>query len=154
MKTDNDDTENSAHQLFLNGYACSQSILLSYCERYGVDKEIAKKISSTFGGGMGRLRKTCGVLTGSYMVLGLAHGNDSPNDMDKKLHSYALVRELSRRFKEIHGETDCGLLLNKHSTEEDVVKRNHHRTICYRFVKDAVEILEDILNRESHDQKS
>jgi len=66
------ETINKALSLFDEGYACSQSILLAFSDRFGIDEEKAKLISSTFGGGMGRLRQKCGAVTGGFMVLGLA----------------------------------------------------------------------------------
>lgn len=134
-----------AERIFFEGYACAQSVLLSYCEDYGLDKETAKKISSTFGGGMGRLRKKCGALTGAFMVLGLEYGNVAPDDMENKLHAYRQVRKLSKRFKEIHGETECANLLRKYSNPEEVKKRTHHKTICHTLVYDSVKLLEEIL---------
>lgn len=141
-----------AERLFLNGFACSQSVLLTYCEEYGLDKDTAKKISSTFGGGMGRLRKTCGALTGAFMVLGLERGNSIPNDMNKKLKSYKMVRTLNKRFKELHGETDCGKLLKKYSNRDDVKLREHHKNICHQLVNDTVCILEDIISENREDK--
>lgn len=97
---------------------------------------------------MGRLRKTCGVLTGAFMILGMKYGNAEPNDMDSKLHTYRLVQEFTRRFQEKHGETDCGKLLKKHVSEQDVEQRQHHRKICDIFVRDGAEILSEILDRQ------
>jgi hypothetical protein len=50
-----------------------------------MDKETAQRVSSTFGGGMGRLREKCGAVTGAFMVLGLAYGNTDSKDMNTKL---------------------------------------------------------------------
>ena len=72
---------------FDEGYACSQSVLLAFADHFKLDKTMAKRISSTFGGGMGRLRETCGAVTGGFMVLGLAFGNEEPKDLDTKLNS-------------------------------------------------------------------
>ena len=137
-----------AEELFLEGYACSQSILMAFCNRSGLDLETAKKIASTFGGGMSRLRKTCGALTGSFMVLGLEYGNTIPNDMPTKLGAYKKVRDLHNKFKEIHGCTDCKDLLQKYTSRDDVRRRNHHRQICYQFVREAGELLTDILDKK------
>jgi C_GCAxxG_C_C family probable redox protein len=60
--------------LFDEGYSCAQAVLLAFSPSFGLDESTAKLISSTFGGGMGRLRLTCGAVTGAFMVLGLAYG--------------------------------------------------------------------------------
>ncbi|MCI5133321.1 MAG: C_GCAxxG_C_C family protein [Candidatus Electrothrix sp. EH2] len=143
----NMDAQDEAVHLFQEGYACSQSILIAFSEQAGIDKETAKKVSSAFGGGMGRLRKTCGVLTGSFMVLGMKYGNTEPHDMESKLSTYHLVQEVSRLFKEKHGATDCGKLLLKHASEQEIKKREHHRKICDELVRDGAQILSEILKK-------
>lgn len=48
-----------AKDLFEKGYNCSQTVVLAFCDETGVDSETALKISSSFGGAMGRLREVC-----------------------------------------------------------------------------------------------
>lgn len=137
---------------FKEGYACSTSVLLSQCDRFGMDVECAKKLSSTFGGGMGRLRKTCGALTGAMMVLGLCFGNEDPQDMDTKLFAYDKVQELFRRFEELHGTTDCADLLAKEVTVDQVERREHHQIICETVIADAEFLLLDLLKDGGSDR--
>ena len=61
-----------AKQNFLSGLNCSQAILMSFCEDFGIDKNTALMMSASFGGGMGRLREVCGTVSGMFMVLGIA----------------------------------------------------------------------------------
>ena len=138
-----------AEEYFLQGYACSQSVLMAYADELGLDIEIAKKISSTFGGGMGRLRKTCGVLTGAFMVIGMKYGNTDPKDLKTKLASYDMVRDLYQRFEEKHGTAECKELLIKYADAKSVEARDHHKIICSSLVKDATNMLEEILIRKA-----
>ncbi|WP_346857577.1 C-GCAxxG-C-C family protein [uncultured Draconibacterium sp.] len=135
---------------FDEGYACSQSVLLAFADHFNLDKTTAKRISATFGGGMGRLRETCGAVTGGFMVLGLAFGNEEPNDMDTKLNSYKKVRELNKLVTDVHGTSNCRQLLIKHASEQEVKDRKHHKIICRQVVGDATGLVYDILK---HDQK-
>lgn len=137
-----------AQSYFDEGYACSQSILLAYTDRFDLDERTAKLISSAFGGGMGRLRQTCGAVTGGFMVLGLAYGNDHPNDMETKLHAYKKVRELYHQVEEIHGTANCKELLQKHATEAQVEERKHHKIICRKVVGDVAGLLHDLLEQQ------
>ena len=139
------ETIEKAISLFDENYACSQSILLSFSERFNLDENTAKLISSTFGGGMGRLRQKCGAVTGGFMVLGLAHGNSNPKDMDTKLSAYKKVRELNQLVEEIYGTSNCFELLKKHATESDVAERKHHKIICRKVVADVAGLLYDML---------
>ena len=135
-----------AQEYFLQGYACSQSVLMAYADDLGLNMETAKKVSSTFGAGMGRLRKTCGALTGAFMVLGMKYGNTDPKDMTTKLSSYEKVRELAHEFENLHGTTDCKELLIKYADPKAVETRDHHKIICCNLVKDTINILETMIN--------
>jgi len=136
-----------AQSLFDQGYACSQSVLLAYSDQFGLDEKAAKLISSTFGGGMGRLRQKCGAVTGGFMVLGLAYGNADPLDMDTKLAAYDKVQELNFKIEAIHGTSNCNELLEKHSTETEVAERKHHFQICRWVIGDVAGLLYDMVGK-------
>lgn len=138
------ETISKALSYFEEGYACSQSVLLAYAEQLDLNENSARLISSTFGGGMGRLRQKCGAVTGGFMVLGLAYGNSDPKDMDTKLAAYKKVRELNHLFEDIHGTSICAELLKKHATEADVAERKHHKIICRKVVSDVAGLLYDL----------
>lgn len=142
------ETISSAVSFFNEGYACSQSVLLAFAGRFGLDEKQAKRIASTFGGGMGRLREKCGAVTGGFMVLGLAYGNADPNDMETKLAAYRKVRELNRKIEALHGSSCCSELLKKHATTADVTERKHHQIICQKIVGGVAGILFDMLEEE------
>jgi len=143
-----DDTISKALSYFDKGYACSQSVLLTFAEELDLNENTAKLIASTFGGGMGRLRQKCGAVTGGFMVLGLTYGNSDPKDMDTKLASYKKVRELNHLFEDIYGTSICAELLKKHATEADVAERKHHKIICRKIVGDVTGILYDLTERQ------
>ncbi len=141
------ETINKALAYFDEGYACSQSVLLAFADQFNLDERTAKLISSTFGGGMGRLRQKCGAITGSFMVLGLKYGNLDPKDMNTKLASYERVRELDKLVAEKFGTTVCAEILAKHASEEEVAERKHHSIICRKVIGETTGMLYDILNR-------
>lgn len=93
--------------------------------------------------------ETCGVVTGSMMALGLKHGKTKPTDDDAKEKTYNLVLEFVDKFKIRHNSIICRELLNcDMSTPEGLQEfKDRHliETHCARFVKDAAEILEEIL---------
>lgn len=134
---------------FDEGYACSQAVLLAFTERFDLDERTAKLISSTFGGGMGRLRQTCGAVTGGFMVLGLKYGNADPKDMETKLAAYKKVRDLNHAVEEIHGTANCKELLQKHATEAQIEERKHHKIICRRVVGDVTGLMYDMLEQNN-----
>lgn len=140
-----EDTILKALSYFDDGYACSQSIVLTFAEKFDLDLKTAKLVSSTFGGGMGRLREKCGAVTGGFMVLGLKFGNEDPKDMDTKLLSYRKVRELNKKVEERFQTTYCGELLKTHTTKEEVLERKHHKIICRSVISEVAGLVYDML---------
>lgn len=100
-----------AETLFKEGYNCSQAVLLTFSDKLGLDKETALKLSSSFGGGMGRLREVCGAVSGMFMVAGLVCGYTDPCDQESKKEHYALIQRLAEAFKKENGSIICRELL-------------------------------------------
>ena len=63
-----------AADLFMNDSNCAQAVLLAFGDVTGLDPKTAATLSSSFGGGMGRLREVCGAVSGMLMVAGLLYG--------------------------------------------------------------------------------
>lgn len=139
------DAIDKAQMLFDEGYACSQSVLLTFASHFELNERAAKLVSSTFGGGMGRLRQKCGAVTGGFMVLGLKYGNENPGDMETKLAAYRKVRDLNHLVEEFHGTTNCGEILKKFASEADVAERKHHKIICRKIVGDVTGLVFDLV---------
>lgn len=96
---------------FKQGYNCSQSVVAAYADLYGVPANLALRMSSSFGGGIGRMRQTCGAACGMFMLAGLATGSTDAADREGKSHNYEVVQQLAARFKELNGSLICGELL-------------------------------------------
>ena len=137
---------NEAVERFREGFNCSQAILSTYCEEFGLDIKTAKKIACGFGAGMGRLQETCGAVSGAYLLIGLKHGKSSRDDDPAKEKTYALVREFARLFEERNKTTCCRELLGVDliSGDNQIVAKQV-KSICPKLVQDAAEIIEEIL---------
>lgn len=139
-----------AKELFKNGYNCSQAVLGVFCEELGLDFETAIKISSSFGGGMGRMREVCGTVSGMFMAAGLAFSKK-----DNKAEQYKIVQELAKRFKAKNGSIICRELLEgiESSTSPIPSERTesyYKKRPCVELVGDAVEIFEQYLNESKN----
>jgi C_GCAxxG_C_C family probable redox protein len=135
-----------AVQCFNSGLNCSQAIFSVYGEQFGINTELALKISSGFGGGMGRLCETCGAVTGAFMVIGLKYGNITFDDKDGKEKTYAMIQEFAKRFKERNQSTKCEDLLGTHIVSGDKGKAALRvKEVCPKMVLDAAEILDELL---------
>jgi C_GCAxxG_C_C family probable redox protein len=134
---------------FKEGFTCSQAMLSTYGPQLGLNHELALKVSGAFGGGMARMGETCGAVTGAFMVIGLKHGNARVEDKQAKERAYSLVKEFVDRFKSRNGSIVCRELLGCDiSTPEGrdlAEEQNLFATLCPKFVQDAAEIIEQIL---------
>jgi C_GCAxxG_C_C family probable redox protein len=138
-----------AKELFKQGYNCSQAVLGVFCEEFGLDFETAIKISSSFGGGMGRMREVCGTVSGMFMASGLAYSS-SDNSAENKAGQYKIVQELAQRFKDKNGSIICRELLQGVTSDNspipsDRTQEYYKKRPCVELVGDAVEIFEQYL---------
>ena len=101
-----------AGENFKKGYNCAQSVLLAFAKECNLDEEYALKLASSFGGGMGRLRETCGAVTSMFAIAGIKQGYISPNDDEAKTKHYELIQKLANKFKSITGSIICRELLD------------------------------------------
>ena len=136
---------------FDKGFNCSQAVLSTYCEQFGLDYKTALKIATGFGGGM-HINGTCGAVTGAFMVLGLKYGNTEQNK-DAKEKTYRKVVQYANRFSKRNGSVKCHDLLGCDITTFEGVQKAREKglfsTICPKLVRDAAEILEEMLIEES-----
>lgn len=142
--------EQIARQNFRNGYNCAQSVFLAYAKDYGLDNETALKLSSSFGGGMGRLREVCGAVSSMFMIAGLEDGYTSNNDDEKKAQHYQLIQNLANEFKKKNGSIICRELLgldeeNSSPVPQKRTAQYYKERPCEEFVADACLILEKYL---------
>lgn len=63
-----------AKELFGKGYNCAQAVLCAFADECGMDEDTAYRLSSSFGGGLGRMREVCGAVSGMSMAAGLLYG--------------------------------------------------------------------------------
>lgn len=134
-----------AAELFLQGYNCAQSVLLAFEDMTGLDQSMALRLSSSFGGGMARLREVCGAVSGMAMVAGLLYGYDDISDITLKKEHYARIQELAAAFRERAGSIICREILNDPPTDSAPSPRTeeYYRVRpCARMVLIAGEVLD------------
>jgi C_GCAxxG_C_C family probable redox protein len=134
---------------FKQGYSCSQSIVAAFAPSLGVNQEMALKASAGFGGGMGRMGQTCGVVTGACMVIGMRFSSADPANSDAKECTYITVKEFSRQFKVRNKTMVCRELLGCDIGTPEGLKTARDNQLfackCPKFVADAAEILEQLI---------
>lgn len=137
------------------GHNCAQSVFAAYADKYGIDKETALKLSTSFGGGMGRMRQVCGAVSGMFMVNGLENGCTHPEDREAKKHNYEMVQQLAAAFKQENGSIICGELLAgncvKVSTDPMASERTpeyYRKRPCAEYVRCCAQLIEDYLMKK------
>lgn len=141
-----------AAALFCNGCNCAQAVFAAFCDVTGMERENALRLSSSFGAGMGRMRETCGAVTGMFMVLGMVYGFDDKCENAEKGAHYARVQALAAAFREKHGTIKCSELmagLNKDTSPMPELRTPEYYKVrpCVRFVITAAELLDDYLEK-------
>lgn len=142
-----------AKQLFMSGYNCSQSVVGAFIDDFAIDFDTAMKLSSSFGGGMGRMREVCGAVSGAFMIAGLKCGYCDPCDRAAKSAHYALIQKIAADFKQQNGSIICRELLEgvgcngkcQGSVPEDRTAAYYKKRPCAELVYIAAKIVEDEL---------
>lgn len=144
-----------AVSLFKEGYNCSQAVVAAYADLYGFTREQALKMAASFGGGIGRMRKTCGAACGLFMLAGLETGCIDGKDKDGKEANYKLVQELAEEFKRRNGSITCAELLGLEksaptpTTPEARTNEYYKKRPCVKMVEEAARIWEEYLAKKN-----
>lgn len=134
-----------AKMLFKQGFNCSQSVFAACADIYGMDEQTALRVAASFGGGIGRMRQTCGAACGMFLLAGLENGSTQISDAEGKKRNYALVQDLAEQFKQMNGSLICSELLGiapqaQEPTPEARTEAYYQKRPCVEMVASAVRI--------------
>ena len=136
---------------FKEGYNCSQSVVAAYADLYGFTQEQALKMSASFGGGIGRMRQTCGAACGLFLLAGLESGCTEGKDREGKEANYKMVQEFAEEFKKRNGSLICAELLGLSksaptpTTPEQRTAEYYKKRPCVKMVEEAASIFGEYL---------
>jgi len=143
------DVVERALSAFDEGFSCSQSVFSAFAPELELDREMALRVATAFGGGMGHRGDTCGAVTGALMAIGLKHGRVRAEDREIRDLAYSLVNRFAEEFEARHGSIVCrellGFDLSTPEGERLAEERWPDRMPCRELVRDAAKILEEIL---------
>jgi C_GCAxxG_C_C family probable redox protein len=131
-----------AVELFKSGYNCSQSVVAAFADLYGFTEEQALRMSASFGGGIGRMRQTCGAACGMFLLAGLDTGAVDAEDRVGKSHNYEVVQQLAEKFRAENGSLICAELLGLSTTAAHRDTQAEPRTDLYYKKRPCVEMVE------------
>ena len=144
-----------AVSLFKEGYNCSQAVVAAYADMYGFTREQALKMAASFGGGIGRMRKTCGAACGLFMLAGLETGCTDGKDREGKEANYKVVQALAEEFKKRNGSITCAELLGLEksaptpTTPGARTTEYYKKRPCVKMVEEAARIWSEYLCKKS-----
>ena len=141
-----------AKDLFSKGYNCSQAVFAAFCDETGMDREMALRLSSSFGGGMGKLREVCGAVSAMFLIAGLKTGNIDPADKSAKKQHYERIQSLAAQFEQQHETIICRKLLGLPEGKDSPVpterdEKFYKERICMKLVEDAADIMDAFLQK-------
>jgi C_GCAxxG_C_C family probable redox protein len=128
-------------------------VFAAFSEDIGIDIETALKISSSFGGGMGKLREVCGAVTGMFMVAGMKYGYTDPNDRLTKTEHYKRIHSIGLNFKEKNGSLICRDLLGLDKETDTYIPEPrttdyYKRRPCVELVGEAADMIYEFMNKK------
>ena len=144
--------EEEAVRLFREGCNCSQAVFTAFSDLTGIERNTALRMSSSFGGGMGRLREVCGALSGAFLAAGCLFGYDDLNDKSLKTEHYKLIAGMAHQFSDVFGSYICRDILGisdyKYSPEpEDRTAEYYLKRPCERCIAAAARILDEEIGK-------
>ena len=137
-----------AAELFLSGFNCAQAVAVAFCDVTGFTESQAAKMSSAFGGGMGRMREVCGAVSGMLMVLSQLYGYDTPGDDVSKKRLYQEVQALAGKFRAENGSIICREILKNPPSDPNPTPRTaefYAKRPCAKMVMTAGRLLDEFI---------
>lgn len=101
-------------QLHLQGFHCSQIIVLLGLERQGRNSPDLVRAMTGLAGGMGFGGKNCGSLTGAVCLIGLYAGRGTLEEQESprlNVMISELLEWFGERFGKLYGGIDCEVIL-------------------------------------------
>lgn len=133
---------------FLDGFRCSQAVLGAYAEANHMDLDLARRLSLGLAAGSGNGGE-CGAVSGAYLAIALKHGFSHPGDPDGLHNLFARIQNFTQRFRDLHKEINCPQLIGvdifSAEGHQKFVADDLKKTRCANFVRDAVQLLEEMM---------
>jgi C_GCAxxG_C_C family probable redox protein len=129
-----------ASECWDKGLNCSESALRGVCYGIGIElPEVALRISTPFGGGIGRCEDFCGALSGGVMGIGAKLGREG--SAGDKFVSYNAAKKLHDEFVRKFGSSVCRELNHGDFKSPD------HNVRCKNFTLESVRMAYRILKQ-------
>lgn len=141
MQIDMDQAAELASHFFGNGYHCAEALVAAILETMGEQNEELVPCATAFGGGFGEtFTESCGVVSGSLLMIGHLYGRRKRGDSWKD--AAQMGREALEKFVALHGTANCGKLRDRFGEEEQM-------TLCRELVRQGTRNLVSLINNQN-----
>ncbi len=129
--------KDKAIELHDRRFNCCQAVACAFAKEVGMDEATLFRAGEGFGLGMGGMDATCGALSGAVMLAGIKNSDGNVDAPATKAATYALSKEMVKRFKEKTGSTVCRELKG--------VDTGKMLCSCPDCIRCGVEVVEEVL---------
>jgi C_GCAxxG_C_C family probable redox protein len=119
-----------------SGYNCAQAVSCVFAEELGMKERDIFRMTEAMGFGMGTMG-TCGAVSAMAVVAGLSESDGNTEAPGSKRKSYAVMKEMTEKFKEMNGSVICRELKG--------IDTGEALRSCNGCIEDAVRIAEDYI---------
>jgi C_GCAxxG_C_C family probable redox protein len=142
---------NTAIDAFYNGKNCAQSVLKAYVDELRMDEQQALNLALGFGGGMGKMQKDCGAVTGAYMVIGIRNALFMEDENERKEKTPLMIQAFRKQFCQRHQSDQCVHLLGcdiRTEAGQKYFKDNQLKDkVCSKCIKSSIDILDELFKK-------
>ncbi|MBO5286077.1 MAG: C_GCAxxG_C_C family protein [Clostridia bacterium] len=135
-----------AKNYFLEGYNCSQAVALAFMDELNLSKDDIAALTIGLGGGLARLRLTCGAVSAMAIVISYVKCKNL-----SKLDAYTIIQKACKEFTDEVGTLICGELLEGVPVKpgiapEERTPEYYKKRPCAELVALAASIAEKYIN--------
>lgn len=156
-RLNNNSRAKKAEELFKNGYNCAQAVAVAFADLTGMDEDTVAKLTSGYGGGIGRMREVCGSISGMVFIMNCLYGYNKKSDGFAKSKHYKNIQSLAKQFEKENGSVVCRELLGLSIKGADSpipelrTPEYYKKRPCSELVYCAADILEKYI-KEKHNE--
>ena len=125
---------------------------MAFSDLIDSDEKTVARLTSGFGGGVGRMREVCGSVLGMTFIMGALYGYDETDDAQAKARLYGEIQSLAEEFREENGSIVCRELLGLSQgektspTPEKRTQDFYKKRPCAQLVYISAKNLEEYIN--------
>jgi len=127
---------------------CGEAVLMAACDSFGVESDLVPNIALGLAGGVGLQGKTCGLVTGAAMVLGLVAGAKESEYKNRFKRVLKAAGGYLKRFEGEFGTIVCRKICGLDLTTPEGMKELKTKVKagkCGKIVRTAARMLAESL---------